>query len=269
MPDVYATIADADITVVEPLVDVLELRGADPQQQAMRRDYLADVDFPQNARVAEVGSGTGAVTRTLASLPDVAEAVGVDPSPVFVAKARELGRDIPNLSFVDGDARELPLEDHSFDVVVFHTTLCHVPGPERAIAEAHRVLKGGGTLAIFDGDYATTTCAIGDFDPLQSCVDAAIDALVHDRWFVRRLPVLARAASFDASKLRGHSYVDGPRAGAYMLAMIDRGADALVAAGRMGPETAAALKAEARRRSDTGTFFGHIAYASLIGRKPA
>jgi hypothetical protein len=33
-------------------------------------------------------------------------------------------------------------------------------------------------------------------------------------------------------------------------------------------ETAAALRAEARRRVDTGTFFGHIAYAGVIARRP-
>jgi ubiquinone/menaquinone biosynthesis C-methylase UbiE len=269
VPDVYATIAEADPAVVAPLVDILELRAADPKQQAMRMDYLADVVFRPGTRVVEVGCGSGAVTRALASQPGVAGAVGVDPSPVFVAKARELGRELANLSFVEGDARALPLEDGSFDVLVFHTTLCHVPGPEVALAEAYRVLAPGGTLAVFDGDYATVTCANGDFDPLQACVDAAVDALVHDRWLARRLPALVRAAGFDAAELRGHSYVDAPRAGAYMLALVDRGADALAAAARIGTETAAALKAEARRRSDAGEFFGHIAYASIVARKPA
>jgi hypothetical protein len=45
-----------------------------------------------------------------------------------------------------------------------------------------------------------------------------------------------------------------------------RGADALVAARRIGGGTAAPLKAEARRRIAAGQFFGHIAYASLVAR---
>ena len=44
-------------------------------------------------------------------------------------------------------------------------------------------------------------------------------------------------------------------------------ADALVAAGRIGIDLAAARKAEVRRRAEAGGFFGHIAYASLIARK--
>jgi hypothetical protein len=63
--------------------------------------------------------------------------------------------------------------------------------------------------------------------------------------------------------------MEAPSSGGYMLAIIDRGADALLASSRITPELADALKAEARRRSDTGEFFGHIAYASLIAKQPA
>jgi hypothetical protein len=52
-----------------------------------------------------------------------------------------------------------------------------------------------------------------------------------------------------------------------MLTIIDRGADMLAAAGTIGAELAAALKAEARRRAEAGTFFGHIAYMSVIARR--
>ena len=56
----------------------------------------------------------------------------------------------------------------------------------------------GGALAAFDGDYATTTVAVGDHDPLQACVDAAMAALVHDRYLVRRLGTLVRAAGWES-----------------------------------------------------------------------
>ena len=141
------------------------------------------------------------------------------------------------------------------------------PGPEIALTEASRVLVAGGLLAVFDGDYATSTCACGDFDPLQACAEACVDYLVHDRWLIRRLPKLVRAAEFELRRFRGHSYMEAPSSEGYMLAIVDRGADALLASGRIALETANALKAEARRRSDAGEFFGHIAYASLIAQK--
>jgi hypothetical protein len=52
-------------------------------------------------------------------------------------------------------------------IALFHTTICHIPDPERALGDAFRVLRPHGWLAVFDGDYATTTVAIGDFDPFK------------------------------------------------------------------------------------------------------
>jgi SAM-dependent methyltransferase len=159
------------------------------------------------------------------------------------------------------------LEADSFDVVVFDSTLSHVPGPERALAEAFRVLRSAGWLAAFDGDYATTTVALGDHDPLQRCADAMMAHSVNDRWLVRRLPTLVRTAGFEVTRFRSHGYAEAGEGG-YLLTVIDRGADLLRATGQIGDDAAAALKAEARRRSATGTFFGHVAYASLLARKP-
>ena len=266
MPDVYASIESADEAVQERLADVLELRAADAGQQAMLEDYLADLALPDGARVLEVGCGTGAVARTLAVRPGVGEVVGLDPSPVFVQRARQIAAGVDNLSYVVGRGTALPFDDGAFDAVVFHTVLSHIPEAGAALAEAARVTAAGGGLAAFDGDYATTTVALGDRDPLQACVDAAMEALVHDRYLVRRLGTLVRAAGWEVVRLRSHGYVESEDPG-YMLTLVDRGADTLVTAGRLGEDAADALKAEARRRVAAGEFFGHIAYASLIGRR--
>ncbi|HKD99816.1 MAG TPA: methyltransferase domain-containing protein [Planctomycetota bacterium] len=268
MPDVYLTIAEADIAVLEGLAQILELRAADPQQAAIRDAYLDAVAWPADARVMEGGCGTGAVSRAVAARAEVGEVVATDPSPFFVERARELAAGIDALTFAVADARALPFDDATFDVALFHTVLCHVPEPEVALAEACRVLRPGGQLVVFDGDYATTTVAIGVGDPLQACVDAALEALVHDRYFVRGLPSLVAAAGFGSVALASHGYVEAPSSGGYMVALVDRGADALVAAGGISSDAADALKAEARRRSDAGEFFGHIAYASLTAAKP-
>ncbi len=268
MPDLYATIGEVDPTVQERLADVLEMRAADARQREMLESYLSEIDFPSNARVLEIGCGTGGVTRTLAQWPSVSEAVGIDPSPVFISKARELGGEISNLSFEEADGRSLPLEDQSFDVVVVHTTMCHVPDPGGLVAEAFRVLRPNGWLAVFDGDYATATVATGDFDPLETCIDAFRDGFVHDQWLVRRLPALIQSGGFDVKPMRSHGYVEAGE-GAYLLTWVDRGAEVLLQAGRIGEEEAEALKAEARRRSENKQWFGHIAFASILARKPA
>jgi hypothetical protein len=52
-----------------------------------------------------------------------------------------------------------------------------------------------------------------------------------------------------------------------MLTIIERGVDFLHTSGQLGDDAAATLKAEARRRVEAGTFFGHISYISLVASK--
>lgn len=267
MPDPYASIAQADQSVQARMADILELRAADSQQRAMVEHYLSEIQAPKGARVLEVGCGTGAVSRRIAELWDGSEVVGLDPSPVFLERARELARHLSRVSFCEGDGRALEFGDESFDLVVFHTTLCHVPEPHKALREAYRVLRPNGWLAAFDGDYATATVAIGDFDPLQSTVEATIANFVHDRWLTRRLPKMLSAEGFAIETLRSHGYTQTNEP-TYMITVVDRGAELLAAAGSVGPEEADALKREARRRVENGEFFGHISFVIVIARKP-
>jgi ubiquinone/menaquinone biosynthesis C-methylase UbiE len=266
MPDVFANITEAPPQALEMIAGVLELRASIPQQQDMLRTYLRDIDFPPNARVLEVGCGTGPVARALAAWPRVGQVVGVDPSPYLIEKAGALGSGTPNLTFELGDGKALRFEAASFDVVVLHTVLTHVPGPERILAEAHRVLRPGGWLGVCDGDFSTATLSTGDLDPLQVCVQAFVEGFVHDRWMVRRMSGLAASAGFEVSPLRSYGLVETAKPG-LTLTWVDRGADLLAGRGQIGKELAAALKAEAKRRAESGTFFGYMAYASLVGRK--
>jgi ubiquinone/menaquinone biosynthesis C-methylase UbiE len=266
MPDVYAAIVDADVDLQEQLADVLELRAADPRQREMLAEYTATLDLPDGAEVLEAGCGTGPVCRYLTTLHGVAHVTGVDPSPRFVARARRLAEDLP-ADFMIGDARALDFEDASFDAVVFHTALCHVPEREQALAEAHRVLKPGGRLAVFDGDYATITFARDAADPLQSCAEAVLEMVVHDPWLMRRIAPMLDEHGFADVQLHGHSYASAGGT-EYFLALVDRGADALEAEGTVGPELAAGLKAEGRARRAAGAFFGSIGYVSALARRP-
>ena len=204
MPDVWATVAELDSTTQERLADVLETRGADPKQQDTRRAFAADIDFPAAANVLEVGCGTGVLTRALAA-------------------------GIPNVMFEQADARSLAFTDERFDAAVFDSTLSHVPEPERALAEAFRVLCPNGMLAAFDGDYATTTVALDEHVPLQVCVNAMMANSVTDRRVMGRLPTLLRECGFRLEQTRSHGFVEtgdggyrgdlGPRAGDRRLAL--------------------------------------------------
>lgn len=265
--DPYANIAEADSDVVRSIAERMELRAASSEQQAMLQAYLDDVPWPENAHVLEMGCGTGPVARTITSRFNAASVVGLDPSVEFIKIAQELADGLTGLSFQVGDARDSKLGDESFDVVVLHTALCHIPEPERALTEAWRVLNPGGFIAVFDGDYATSTVAIAEHDPLQVCSSAVTQHNVMDRWIIRRLPHMLKDSGFEAVHFRSHGYADviDP---IYMLGHAERGAELLAQQGVIGEPLAEALKQEARRRAAEGRFFGHIAYGSAVARKP-
>jgi ubiquinone/menaquinone biosynthesis C-methylase UbiE len=268
MPDVYAAITEVDRATQARLAEILELRAADPQQRAMVEQYLSEIELPKGARALEVGCGPGPVTRRIAQLPDIGEVLGLDPSPVFVEKAQELGKHLPKLSFRQGDGRSLEFTDLSFDFVLFHTSLCHIPQAEKALQEAHRVLRPNGWLVAFDGDYVTATVAIADFDPLQPVVEAMIANFVHDRWLPRRLPKVLAATGFAVKSTRSYGFTQTAEP-TYMLTIVDRGADLLAANGVIAADAADALKLEARRRIKASEFFGHISFVSVVARKRA
>jgi SAM-dependent methyltransferase len=98
-------------------------------------------------RSLEIGSGTGYFSLNMLQAGVVREAVCTDISPGMLdtldANARRLGLDVTTAAC---DAAELPFEDESFDLVLGHAVLHHLPALDRSFAEFHRVLKPGGTL---------------------------------------------------------------------------------------------------------------------------
>lgn len=93
-------------------------------------------------RVLDVATGPGYVAERAATRG--ARPIGVDISNGMLALARARQ---PRLDFRWADAEELPFEDASFDAVVGGFVLNHLPSPDRGIAEAARVLEGGGAVA--------------------------------------------------------------------------------------------------------------------------
>lgn len=73
-----------------------------------------------------------------------ASATGVDLADNMIGEARTR---FPAATFTPGDAEALPFGDAAFDAVVCSFGLLHLPEPERAISEAFRVLRPGGTYA--------------------------------------------------------------------------------------------------------------------------
>lgn len=95
-------------------------------------EKLADLDLDYRERIADVGCGTGELTRVLAR-ESPADVVGIDADPALLAVARER---IPVLA---GDATCLPLRDDAVDLVTCQALLINLPAPRRAVEEFARV----------------------------------------------------------------------------------------------------------------------------------
>jgi len=268
--DPWAAVTETPAEVLEKLANILEVRAANPQQKTMRDVYFKDIKIPTGTkiRVLEVGSGTGAVTRALATLPGVESVVGLDPSPFFVKKAIQLNQN-QNVSFVVGDGLKLPYEDNSFDLIVFHTTLCHVLDPGLALKEAFRVLRSGGWVAVFDGNYIKTKIGGDESGRLQTAADAAMAAYVTHRDLISKLDSMVHTAGFEVKKKRTFRYEESGKNVEYMLSVATRGADAMLDSGQIKAHEAEALKQEANRLAKDGKFQGSIEYASFVAQKPS
>ena len=114
--------------------------------------------------VLDLGCGPGYVSAAVAERG--ANPTGLDFSSAMIAIAE---RSFPKIEFREGDAQNLPFDDNSFDRVVASFALLHLADPERACAEACRVLKPG-------GKFGFTTWARIEENPFVRLVDDAIQA---------------------------------------------------------------------------------------------
>jgi ArsR family transcriptional regulator len=98
--------------------------------------------------VGDLGAGTGAVSAALA--PFVARVIAIDSSAAMLQAAKRRLQGVGNVDLRRGELEALPLQDHTLDAATLLLVLPYLPQPERALAEAARVLKPGGRLVIAD-----------------------------------------------------------------------------------------------------------------------
>lgn len=100
--------------------------------------------------VLDVGTGTGRIAELLE--PSAERVSGLDKSPEMlrIARARLQALAPGRVELVQGDFANLPFAGEAFDTVVFHQVLHYATEPDFALAEAARVCRAGGRIAIVD-----------------------------------------------------------------------------------------------------------------------
>lgn len=114
--------------------------------------FLDWLDAPEGADWLEVGCGTGALTSAILRECAPNSILATDASEDFIAHARGTIGD-PRASFRSADARQLPAEDSSVDIVTSALVLNFVPDRPAALKEMQRVLRPGGLLSFYVWDY--------------------------------------------------------------------------------------------------------------------
>lgn len=98
----------------------------------------------------DIGTGTGRMAELFA--PRATQVTAFDKSPEMLRIARTRLQRLPadQVELVQGDFSRLPFTDAAFDTVLFHQVLHYAQEPETVLAEAARVARPGGRIAVVD-----------------------------------------------------------------------------------------------------------------------
>ena len=269
--DAMQFVNEQDPATRERFIERLELRGKDPTFVAYREAYLELIDLPRTATVLDLGCGTGVVARAIAARDGFTGTVtGIDLSDDFIAAAETFAADdgvSDRVQFAVGDAHQLDFRAASFDTVVAHTLVSHVRDPLAVLAEAARVVRPGGYLAVFDGDYASLT--FGCSDPrLGEAVEPALQAtIMSSPRVMREIPRLLPKAGLRLIATQAHVYAEAGSS-TFMLNLAETYAPLTAAsAGQLSAAHVDAWLADQRSSASDGTFFAACNYYAYVARR--
>ncbi|MFV0473270.1 MAG: class I SAM-dependent methyltransferase [Pikeienuella sp.] len=132
-----------------------DLAPADEFHTGGRRatdDLLAQLRIDPVARALDIGCGIGGPARHVAARTG-AHVTGIDLTPEFIETARELSARVGLADLTDfhvGSALEAPFADESFDLAIMLHVGMNIADKTRLMTETKRMLRPGGTFAIFD-----------------------------------------------------------------------------------------------------------------------
>lgn len=131
-----------------------ELRSRDDVKPAVDADralHRALVELTVSHSLSDlldIGCGQGRLLKLLASRAHRVVGVDTDPDARRLARAEMLLAGLPNCTLRQGDMYSLPFPDHEFDTIILDDVLMTAERPEKAVAEALRLLRPGGRILL-------------------------------------------------------------------------------------------------------------------------
>lgn len=135
------------------------------REQTFRSMLLAQCEFPRNARVLDVGCGTGTLAIQLSQMRPDLNIVGIDGDSTVLEIARGKARNSPStIQFDLANASALPYHGESFDRVLSSLMFHHLDSEQKlnCLREIRRVLKSDGEFHLVDwGKPANVLASLG------------------------------------------------------------------------------------------------------------
>jgi len=254
-------------TDVERLISRLESRSQDAVFSRLFDNYISRLNLSADSRLLEVGCGTGAILRYLGKRDDFrASAVGVDHCSHFIEAAQRFAQRenvSDKLAFQVGNAHKLDFPPSSFDVVIAHTLISHVTDPTVVLGEMAKVVRPGGVVVIFDGDYASLTYAYPDHGFGHKMDVALATTTFNNPRIMRDIPNLLPRLGLSLNEAWGDAVVE-IGSGSYFKTFAETYVPHIKRAGML-PRQAVDVWLDGQREAmKNGTFFAACNYYTYV-----
>jgi len=263
--DVYGRTHELDAKSIDTIAARLEARRGSAKYIGMLQEYLA-IDLAAAKNILVLGCGTGVEVREVLRGPDFRGRVtAIDISADLVERGKGLAEQegvADRIDWLVGDAQELRLSDGAFDLVLAHTLVSHVPDPKRVVEQAARVVRPGGTVVMFDGDYATMTFGVD-----REMDERIISGIIANPRVMRAMPRLLREVGLKLVDSRGWMLTEIGRAD-FFLGTLQSLPVLLRKAGVATPGEVQAFVGRQLRASEDGTFFAGYNFYAVIAERP-
>jgi SAM-dependent methyltransferase len=231
-----------------------------PDSVQMRQRTYELLRVEPGSRMVDVGCGAGTAVAELAALG--ADAVGIDAAEEAVTFAREQH---PGCRFEVGDAMQLAFADQSLDGYraekLYHT----LDDPDKACAEALRVLAPGGRIVLIGQDWELIAIDADDPALTRAIVSASADEMVNGR-VARRYRNLLLDTGFEDVSCEVHTAVlTDPRVALFTVTRLATGA---ARAGVVSQAQADAWLDDQRTRADRDRLLVTFPQFVAAGRRP-